>query len=111
MGYQSKGFKRRRGGECSLQNRQGVLIWLDNKGHHTRIETRQQNIQVSQTGIDQQQGLHRHQTAPCAVGAGPKPLPVVAPKAKLPLVSEPLTFTVPRLIDPLLQLPSASNMS
>ncbi|MEI7664463.1 MAG: hypothetical protein WCI65_00245 [Synechococcaceae cyanobacterium ELA263] len=53
MGNQSKGFKRRRRGECRRQNLQSILIWLDNKGHHTRVETRHQNVQISQTSVNQ----------------------------------------------------------
>ena len=61
MGNQSKGVKSRRRGQCRLQNLQGILIGLDDKGHHTRVEPRHENVQISQTCVDQEQGVAWHQ--------------------------------------------------
>ena len=64
MGNQSNGFKRRRRGECRLQNLQSILIRLNDKRHHTRVQTRHQNVQISQTSVNQQQRLHHHHPTP-----------------------------------------------
>ena len=57
MGHQGKGFKRRRAGEGGLQGLQDILIRLNNKGNHSRVEARDQNVQISQTSINQKQGM------------------------------------------------------
>ena len=90
---------------CQLLRNNGVI---SNIAHHRRKHLARFGCGWCREGTEHR---HLHQTAPCAVGAWPMPLPVVAPKAKLFLVRDPFTLTVPRLIEPLLQLPSASNMS
>ena len=57
MGHQGKGFKRRRAGEGGLQGLQDMLIRLNNKGNHSRVEARDQNVQISQTSVNQKQGM------------------------------------------------------
>ena len=57
MGHKGKGFKRRSAREGGLQGLQDILIRLNNKGNHSRGETRDQNVQISQTSVNQKQGM------------------------------------------------------
>ena len=44
MGNHGKDFKSLGCGESRFQNRQCILIWLNNKGHHTWVEARHQYV-------------------------------------------------------------------
>ena len=52
MGNQSKGFKSLGCVKRRLQNRQGILIGLDNNRHNTWVETRHQNVEISQPSVN-----------------------------------------------------------
>ena len=52
MGNHGKGFKSLGCGKRRLQNRQSILMGLNYKRHHAWVETRHQNVDISQPSVN-----------------------------------------------------------